>query len=121
MGELRVEIRAALLQRARSLTEARHGGVHELRFGPEPVEEQPEEPVGDRPAIGHGVAAPGHPFGHDRAARHHRHRQVAIDPLLRREVVVRHGTETAAPVGGPGLPAVEGLGRKVVETVVELG
>jgi hypothetical protein len=84
------------------------------------VQEEAEQAACNRPAVDHGIAAPGGPVGHDRPAGHHRDRQIAIDALVGGQLGIRQGGESAPPLCRPRLPPLECLGREIVESVVVL-
>jgi hypothetical protein len=118
--ERRVEVCPTIDERRRDRLEALHDRRGELRFRPEAVEQQLEDPIEGELPVDRRIALPVLPVREDRAAAHGRDDEIAVDPLVERQAVVGYGTEAVVPVRGGVVPGLPGGGRKVVEATVVL-
>ena len=93
----------------------------ELALGTQPVEKQDEDAAHPRVEVEVGLAAPDLPGVVDGTLAELGHGEVAVDRLVKRQLVVAEGGESVEPGGGARSIGLDRLGRQVVELVVVLG
>ncbi len=113
-----VEVVHALAQRAGDLGQPGARGVGQILLGAQLVEEEREDALQSRVQVGRGLALPIPPRRRQLAPAQDRAREVAVDPLGRRERVIGERAESREPGGGPLLVPAERVGREVVELLV---
>ena len=118
MGHRRLQVGAPVLQGPRGLLQAGDRRRGELGLGPQAVQEQAEQPVGDGVRVGQRVATPVGPVGQDQPPAEDGPDEVAIDRLGGREIRRGHVVQAGQPAHRRRVARLEGPCREVVQPLV---